>query len=270
MTPLITLTSDFGLLDGYVASMKGVILSICPEARLIDISHQVPAQDVVTGALLLESTVPYFPRHALHLAVVDPGVGTDRKALALSTPEAIFIGPDNGLFGLVWQAAQTRFKPEQLQAVAVTEEKYRLHPVSPTFHGRDIFAPAAAHLARGVSIDELGEPIGQILPAPIPEPRRQGNVIEGQVIAVDRFGNCTTNLTEKMLSDLGPRDQWTASAGDLDLGPVRLTYAEVSPGQPLALIGSGGRLELAIRNGNYQEATGSGRRSPVRISLLEK
>jgi S-adenosylmethionine hydrolase len=255
--PIVTLTTDFGSEDSYVGAMKGVILGICPWAQLVDISHAVPAQDLVKAALLLEECSPCFPPGTVHVCVVDPLVGTDRPAVALSTPQAFFVGPDNGIFGLVWRAACEMWAAEELSVVRLTESRFHRDPVCPTFHGRDIFAPVAAHLARGTPVAELGPPVKTVRFAPIPAPEQQadGSML-GQVLSADRFGNCLTNLSRQDLAAVGPQPSLWVKAGDIVLGEIRATYAAVEPGEPLALIGSNGRLELAVRNGSFGAVTG--------------
>jgi S-adenosylmethionine hydrolase len=267
---VITLTTDFGLQDAYVGIVKGVILDICPDVRLVDLTHQVAAQDVLQGALVLESAAPFFPDGTIHLAVVDPGVGGNRRAVAFSSPRATFVGPDNGLLGLVWQAARERWPEGDLHAVRLSNAQFHLDSVHPTFHGRDIFGPVAAHLACGVSIGEFGPPADDLQPPPFPSPVRlaQGG-IQGEVIAIDHFGNCITNITSGLLQDLGPLHTLHVQVAGRDLGPIRQTYSQVQPGEPLALIGSNGRLELATRDDNHSLATNTTKHTPLEIKTRD-
>ncbi len=245
--PIITLTSDFGLADGYVASMKGVLLGRCPVAKLVDLSHEVPPHEILPAALILEATAPYFPPETVHLVVVDPGVGSARRALALSARGHYFVGPDNGVF--------TPFLREGVLAgaVAIEEERFRLRKSSSTFHGRDLFAPAAAHLARGASYRSLGPPLADPVKLSWPGVRREGDEVVGVVLHVDHFGNCITSIKE---GDLAAAAAWRVCCRDIDFGLLRRHYAEVVAGAPLALINSMERLEVALAQGNAAVALG--------------
>jgi len=248
MSAIITLLTDFGKEDTYVGVMKGVITSICPSAQVIDLTHQVPPQDIATGAFLLDVSVDYFPEGAIHVAVVDPGVGTARKPVALRTAKAFFVGPDNGIFTLVLQRQQL------LQAICLDNPRYHLPTVSSTFHGRDIFAPVAAHIACGVSVEELGTPIHRLQRLPLPRIRVDWQGIRATVVHIDRFGNAITNLTRDNYEAW--RTRWDVkepavqvAASDIFL-PIATTYGEVARGKPLALFGSSGRLEIAVNGGS--------------------
>lgn len=259
---LITLTTDFGLVDTYVGAMKGVILNIAPDAAIVDICHEIPPQDVMAGALALESAAGYFPEGTLHVAVVDPGVGGERAAVAVEARRYTYVGPDNGLFTLILR------RDPVLRAVRLTNPAYRRHPVSATFHGRDVFAPAAAYLAQGVRLEELGEPVGALVSLNIPEPAESGGELTGQVLHVDRFGNLVTSVTA---------DTWGRRSGGLDpsavrvqvggvgVGPIRSTYVDVAPGEPVAYFGSGGRLEIGVRNGSAAATLDAARGSAFTI-----
>lgn len=264
MNPLITLTTDFGSSDTFVAVMKGVMLSICPAARFIDLTHDIPPHDVMAGAIALESACEYFPAGAIHLAVVDPGVGADRAALAIETGRAIFVGPDNGLFSLVLQRASLK------RAVALTNERWHRQPVSATFHGRDIFAPVAAHLANGASFDELGDPVDDLTTLMTPTPIISNTRIEAHVMSIDRFGNLVTDLIAEDLSNWLRRrsalEPIAASSpsraletevviriGGQEIRGLRRTFADVNAGEPIAYIGSGGRIEIAVNSGSAAE-----------------
>lgn len=248
MSAIITLLTDFGTEDTYVGVMKGVITSICPSAQVIDLTHQVPPQDIATGAFLLDVSVDYFPEGAIHVAVVDPGVGTARKPVALRTAKAFFVGPDNGIFTLVLQRQQL------LQAICLDNPRYHLPTVSSTFHGRDIFAPVAAHIACGVSVEELGTPIHRLQRLPLPRIRVDWQGIRATVVHIDRFGNAITNLTRDNYDAW--RTRWDVkepavqvAASDIFL-PIGTTYGDVARGKPLALFGSSGRLEIAVNGGS--------------------
>jgi S-adenosyl-L-methionine hydrolase (adenosine-forming) len=242
---IITLLTDFGSRDAYAGVMKGVILGICPEARLIDLSHSVPPQNVAAGALLLRGAAPYFPAGTIHVAVVDPGVGGRRAAILVQTPRAMFVGPDNGLL----HPAATAFGVQRV--IELSRSEYHLPEVSRTFHGRDVFAPVAAHLANGVAPDAFGAPRHGLesLDLPLPSPTAEG--VRGEVIHVDHFGNLVTNLTRQ---DLGfPGREVSISIAESAPIPLVGTYGEVEIGELLALIGSGGNLEIAVRDGSAAE-----------------
>jgi S-adenosylmethionine hydrolase len=244
---IVTLTSDFGTADGYVASMKGVLLNLCPDATLVDISHDVPPHEILPTALIIEATVPYFPAGTVHLVVVDPGVGSRRRALAVSAAGHYFVGPDNGVF--------TPFLQEDVLegVVAVEEERFRLKPFSSTFHGRDLFAPAAAYLARGSDYRSLGSAVEQPVMFPWPGATMDGDELAGVVLHVDHFGNCITSIKEE---DLPAWEACYVKCCGVDFGLLKRHYAEVVSGVPLALINSMGRVELAIAQGNAAVALG--------------
>lgn len=248
---IITLTTDFGLQDTFVGQMKGVILSRLPGATLVDLTHALPGQDIVAGALALESAVDAFPPGTVHLAVVDPGVGSQRAAVAIRTARAYCVGPDNGLFSLVLA------RDPLLEAVRLTNPRHQREPVSPTFHGRDLFAPAAAHLAGGGTLAQLGEPIAKLVTLDLPQP--QPRAID--VLAIDHFGNLVTNLAAH---DATPG--LVIEVAGREIRGVCRTYSDVAAGQCVAYVGSGGRVEIAIRNGNAAEALGvrRGQRLTVR------
>jgi len=238
---LITITTDFGLQDGYVASMKGVIASIAPDAKTVDITHLIPPQDLREAAYVLKSTVPYFPHGAVHLVVVDPGVGSERRAIAVRTEDAFFVAPDNGVLGYVLEQA------EEFEAIHLNNPRYWLDEVSHTFHGRDIFAPVAAHLANGVPLRDLGDPITDIVMLRWPRPKGSvSGCIEGEVVHVDRFGNLVSNIPSKMVE----RGSWVVKAGKAKIARIESSYSAVQRGEPVALIGSHGFVEVAIREGS--------------------
>ena len=256
---IITLTTDFGLADAFVGTMKGVILSIAPESTLVDVTHGVPAQDIMMGALALESAVDYFPKGTIHVAVVDPGVGSKRRAIAVETDSAIFIGPDNGLFTLVLTRQTLK------RMVSLENPQYFLPEVSATFHGRDIFAPAAAHLAAGVALEALGSPLSGINALEIPETRILADRISSQVLAVDHFGNLVTGITRATLSGWDCESAKVKVAGG-EAGGIRTTYADVEPGSPVAYFGSAGRLEIGMRNDSAAESFGAERGTVIEVN----
>lgn len=244
MRPIVTLLTDFGTADGYVGEMKGVILSRAPEATIVDITHDIRPQDVESGRLALARVWRRFPAGTVHVCVVDPGVGSSRDAIAVASDGRFLVGPDNGLLS-----------PALLVAGARAVRLPVPPGASPTFHGRDVFAPAGAALARGVALDSLGEPATEPIVRRTPEPRRlPDGSIRGEVIAVDRFGNAITNL-------VGHRGGQVEVHGTSL--PVRRTYAESAPGVPVAVVGSAGLIEVAVRDGSAASALGLARGSEV-------
>jgi S-adenosylmethionine hydrolase len=242
---LITLTTDFGYTDWFVGTMKGVILGLNPRAQIVDLTHEIPLGEIRAGAFALASGYRFFPKGAIHVAVVDPGVGSKRKAIAIQTASHLFVGPDNGV--LSWAVVK-----EKIESVrALENHAFFVEPVSQTFHGRDIFAPVAAHLSRGVAFSELGPPVNDFVRLPWPEPRPGKDRIAGKVIYLDRFGNGITNIREEALGSLS-RGSLTVSLNGRRLCTVVSCYEAVPLGQPLALLGSSGFLEIALRDGNAE------------------
>ncbi len=258
--PLITLLTDFGVADGFVGVMKGVILSLCPEARIVDLTHDIPPQQVLVGAFVLRSAVPFFPAGTIHLAVVDPGVGTPRRPILVETDLGWLVGPDNGLLS---PAAVVAGRPRPR---VLTESRFFRHPVSNTFHGRDVFAPVAAHLARGVPAAEFGAAVDSIAAPPVPEAQSSAGVCRGTVVYVDHFGNLVTNISAEALDAFPARRVSVTIAGRRVAGPVA-AYGAVPEGTPLAVVGSWGQLEIAVRNGNAARlfAAGPGCRVTVKV-----
>jgi S-adenosylmethionine hydrolase len=300
--PVITLTTDFGTHDGYTGTMKGVILALLPDAQVVDISHEIAPQQIHEGAFILYRAYRYFPASAVHVAVVDPGVGTQRRPIVLLTRHGTFVGPDNGIFTYVLRAEQAvsenpeiadrpawvggmwgvapnwagdegrgGHKPDDSgdavyatrsgelpRAYHLTNPDYWLPGVSTTFHGRDIFAPVAAHLASGAGPDRMGKPISlnSLIKLPVRAPRiyrtAQGVTVTGQVIYVDRFGDIITNLPQQLLAPLleSARSVPVIEVGDHRIAGLSASYADVQEGQPVALIGSEKLLEIAVRNAN--------------------
>lgn len=236
---LITLTTDFGTRDGFAGTMKGVVIGINPSATVVDLTHEIPPGDIRAGAFVLMAACRYFPKGAVHVAVVDPGVGSRRRAIAVQTANGWFVGPDNGL--LSWALARERIRTiRQLE-----NARYFLEPVSRTFHGRDVFAPVAAHLSRGVAAARLGRGLKDFLRLPWPEPARRGQEIRGAIVYVDHFGNAITNIDAALL----PVDEKAACevAGKRKLRcGLAAFYGAVPVGRPVALMGSSGFLEIAV------------------------
>lgn len=246
MRPIVTLLTDFGLQDSYVAELKAAILSGA-DVQVVDITHEVPPGDVQAGQYLLGRAWHRFPAGSIHLAVVDPGVGSARRAIAVRGQGHFFVGPDNGLLTPVLDGAQVvSLKPPR--------------EASATFHGRDVFAPVAARLARGEPLQDLGPDVADPLRTPLPTPGRDGSAVTGEVIYVDRFGTLITNIP----------GEWVVGARRVRIsgravGAVRRTFADVKPGAAVAFIGSGGTLEVAVRDGSAAEKLGAKRGASVRV-----
>ncbi|MSR56543.1 MAG: hypothetical protein EXS05_02585 [Planctomycetaceae bacterium] len=253
MPPPITLLTDFGTVDGYVAQMKGAILSIAPETTIVDVTHSIPHGDVRQGALALDQIVDAFPPLTVHVAVVDPGVGSGRAILGVETCGQRFLAPDNGLLGAVLN--RQRFT----RIHRLKNDRFWRHPVSPTFHGRDILAPVAAHWMLGADLSEFGPMVNErgLVRLSGAAPQLNNGAWVGEVVAVDRFGNLMTNLSEAILAEyIGP--EVTVSAGDIEICGVNRFYAEQPAGALLALIGSSGRLEVAVNGGSAAAKPGLG------------
>jgi hypothetical protein len=256
----ITLLTDFGLKDGYVGVMKGVIWSIAPQAQIADITHQIRPQNVMEGALALGRATPYFPPGTVHVAVVDPGVGTQRRPIAARLGIRFFVGPDNGLCTVMVE--QARRQGAEIRFYHLDQPRYWLPAVSNVFHGRDIFSPVAAHLVNGVPIEALGAPISDPVLLALPEPQRHGGGWRGQVMVVDNFGNLSTNLTRQHLLEQGAVT--VRIAGQSVRGLVR-TFGDGEPGQLVALIGEEDELTISIVNGDAAAALGAGVGDPVEV-----
>lgn len=247
---IITLTTDFGLSDPYVAMMKGVILSVNPSARLVDITHHIPAGSVLETALLIREASPFFPKGTVHVAVVDPSVGSDRRPIGIETESYTFVGPDNGV---LWPVTQQEPKAK---VVHLTEKSYFLPHVTRTFHGREIFAPVAAHLSLGIDLLKMGTLITDPVPLDVPEPFEKEDCLYGRIIRVDHFGNLITNIRAKALADFLKSAEPLIQVGNLSLERLTETYAKAERGAPLALINSAGLLEVAVNMGRASEALG--------------
>jgi hypothetical protein len=237
---IITLTTDFGLSDPFVGIMKGVILAIAPDARIVDLTHQIGSYDIVEAAFLLNSSFLYFPEGTIHVVVVDPGVGSPRRPLAASAKRHVFVAPDNGVLSLVLQPESGAPAPRVYQ---ITNQSLFRHTVSQTFHGRDIFAPVAAHLACGTRLESAGLLIHDFVQRPIPTPRRDGgNRLIGTVLRIDKFGNIITNLRRDDL-----KQEFLIRVAGLDIRRLCDSFSEAGPGELLAIEGSTGYIELALK-----------------------
>jgi len=237
---VVTLTTDFGLRDSFVGAMKGVLLSRCPSLQIVDLCHEVPPQDVLAGALRLAAAAPFYPPGTVHVAVVDPGVGSTRRPIAIQAAGQVFVGPDNGVLSLAAHRAAAGW-----QAVVLDSPELWLPEVSHTFHGRDVFAPTAAYLACGGALAEVGNDIDDVVEIALPRVQREGDGLRGAVIDVDHFGNLITNIQRV---DLGDRVVQTVSLGGATIEKLSSFY---DPAEPLvAVISSEGRLEVAVPGGN--------------------
>jgi S-adenosylmethionine hydrolase len=254
---IITITTDFGIADGYQAVLEGVIGGICASARTVVISHQVEPGNILGGWYLLKTHHRYFPQGTVHLAVIDPGVGTRRKILLVTTKRYFFIAPDNGLLSFL--------PPDEVVSIrSVTNRDYALSSVSPVFHGRDIMAPAAAYVSLGIDPSCLGPACRKMTRLEQAEPVRRGRKLSGRVVWVDRFGNLITNIAEDVFRS------GTVSINGQPVGPIRRSFADVRPGRPLAYIGSGGHLEIAVRDGSARHYFHAAVSAEVEIEVASK
>lgn len=256
-TPCIALLTDFGTADWYAACMKGVILRLCPRARIVDITHAIPPQDITAGAFVLAAAAPWFPAGTIFACVVDPGVGTSRRMLAAQADGHLFVGPDNGLLSLVFERAQ------RLAMVRLTNSRYWLAPVSQTFHGRDVIAPVAAHLACGRPLKHLGIPVRRYTTLSGPPLRRASGRLVGRIVYIDRFGNLITNLPAALIRPRPPaRIRYHRR-------PIRVvsSYGDGRPGELVAITGSLGYVELAIPNASAALRTRATRGERVELLI---
>ena len=271
--PLLVFTTDFGLSDSYAGVMKGVALGINPDLTIIDLTHQVAPQNIAQGSFALGVSHRYFPSHAIHVAVVDPGVGTSRRPILLQTPRGSFIAPDNGLLSRVLQeyiasspasSGAVRL-PSAVQAWHLTNPDYWLHPVSSTFHGRDIFTPVAAHLSLGVPPGSLGEPTGEMEYLPIPSPRVDAGAVRGEVIYCDVYGNLISNITQPLLEDRVVGE--VRIRGRAITGISRTFNGGPASSGLVALVGSHGYLEVAVPNGSAAATLSAGPGEPITVTF---
>ena len=255
---IVTFTTDFGFRDGYAGAMKGVVLSIAPDAKLVDITHGVPAQDVAAGAVALAQAAPLFASGTIHVAVVDPGVGGSRADLLIESGGHLVVGPDNGVLSL---AAKPPRRIWRIEAAA-----FRREPVSPTFHGRDVFAPTAGRLAAGAQASDAGPELDQIAEIASPLVHRHGGLVEGEVIHVDAFGNLITSLPADAVLGGGGEIAVALEGGEGKFEPkFGRTFSDVESGALIAYIGSGGNLEIARRDGSAARRIGADRGTVVRV-----
>ncbi len=263
--PVVTFLSDFGTQDWFVGVVHGVVNEVAPEAHVVDLNHLVPPGNVTRAAFLLEAAAPDFAPGTVHLAVVDPGVGTARRALAVQARGQWFVGPDNGLLEWALSADDARVH-------ALTESRWFRQPVSRTFHGRDVFAPVAAHLSRGVPIDSFGPAVTDPVRLPVARPRREGDALVGRVVFIDRFGNALTNLTQDSLAQAFGRE-WAAERIQVTLlgrhvAGLSRSYGDSPVGTLVAILGSSGRIEIAQVGGDAAARLGLGEGDPITVSAL--
>jgi S-adenosylmethionine hydrolase len=258
--PIVTLTTDFGTRDHFVGVMKGVILSICPDAAIVDISHEVHPFEISEGAFLVAQAYSYFPPKTVHVVVVDPGVGSARRPILIEAAGQYFIGPDNGVLAMVYSGVNHK-------AREITAEKYFLQPVSRTFHGRDIFAPAAAHLANGARPSSFGKLIDDHLKPLFAKPDRIAKrTWVGGVLHADRFGNLITNFHIDDFGGIRVRP-FELAVGVTKLNRLALTYAEVEPAEPFVIVGSSGYLEIAANQSSAARMLGCGTGAPCELTM---
>jgi S-adenosyl-L-methionine hydrolase (adenosine-forming) len=262
--PIVTLTTDFGLNDHFVGALKGVILNIVPDANIVDICHTVQAFDILDGALALAQSYAYFPPRTVHLVVVDPGVGSARRPILATSEMHNFVAPDNGVLSLMYAREQ------RLSVRHITSEHYFLQPVSNTFHGRDIFAPVAAYLAKGVDQEKFGEEVSDYVRFNAPKPKPiDATSVRGVVLRVDRFGNLITNFTPQDAPALFQANvpPFKMVVGKREVTSMRTNYAEGAPGELFAIVGSMGFIEIAANRGSAAQTTGAAKGSEVLLAL---
>lgn len=258
MGSVITLTTDFGNADGYQGVLEGVIAGINPDARVVPISHEIEPGDIPGAWYLLKTHYLYFPPGTIHVAVIDPGVGSRRRIIAVSTDRYQFVAPDNGLLSFI--------PDEDIVSIhTVTDPKYALADISPVFHGRDIMAPAAAYLSRGVDPSCLGHAVTKIVGLAGTSPRNTEDIIIGRVVWIDRFGNIITSIRQDDIFEKA-----VVRVGETTIGPVRKTFSDVRRGKLLAYIGSGGHLEIAVREGSAWEEFQSIGREQLEIAVARR
>lgn len=258
---IITLTTDFGTSDHFVGAMKGVILGIQPTAQIVDITHEIRPFDITDGAFTIAQAYRYFPKRSIHVVVVDPGVGSTRRPLLAENAGHYFIAPDNGVLSMAVAGEKARVRH-------ITNERYFLHPLSRTFHGRDVFAPAAAHLASGVPPARFGKLIDDYIRLNFDQPTRSGKgVWTGTVLKVDRFGNLITNLHVDELPGVKTKP-FQLKIGMQTISRLALTFTECEPGEVFVIVGSSGYLEVASNQGSAAQTLGCGAGSPVELTIF--
>jgi hypothetical protein len=262
---IITLMTDFGLKDGNVGVMKGVITAIAPRVQIIDLSHLISPQNIAEAALILSRSAPYFPPGTIHLGVVDPGVGTRRRPMAARINSQFYVGPDNGTPSLLFDRLVSR--GESIECIHLTQSQFWLQPVSHVFHGRDIFAPVAAHLANGMPLSAFGEPFQDPLRLDLPQPHRTPDGWSGQIIHIDHFGNLSTNLG---IEQQGMHQNLSVIFKGAAIDGLVKTFGERPPGTLVALFGSTGSLIISVVHGSASQRLEARLGEPVEIILRDK
>jgi S-adenosylmethionine hydrolase len=258
---IITLTTDFGTADHFAGTMKGVILSICPTAQIVDITHEVQPFEIPDGAFTIAQAYSYFPKKTIHVVVVDPGVGSTRRPLLAETAGHYFIAPDNGVLSMV-------LEHDKASVRHITNERFFLHPLSRTFHGRDVFAPVAAHLASGIPPARFGKRLDDYLRLDFNKPAHTGkNIWTGAVLKVDRFGNLSTNLHIDEFPGIKTR-AFKLAVGVQTISRLALTFTECEPGEIFVIVGSSGYLEVASNQSSAAKTLGCGAGSPVQLTIF--
>lgn len=262
MRRIITLTTDFGYSDWFVGSMKGVIKTLAPSAEIIDVSHDIASGDVWSASFVLAAAVPYFPKGTIHVAVVDPGVGTKRKAIGIRSVRSFFVGPDNGIFTWPLETGPA------VQMVELSNPRYFRKEISRTFHGRDIFAPVAAHLARGARLDRMGARLTRIKTLGVAAPRIGSSGVTGEIVHIDRFGNAITNIEASLVEKVSgpPSRSVTVRVGSQAVRGLSVSYGSLGRGKLGVVINSLGLVEVAIPGGNAARRFGLRVGTPVRVA----
>jgi len=250
---VVALLTDYGLQDAYAGTMKGAILSVNPSARIVDLTHDIPPQDVREGSRVLAAALPYFPAGTVFVAVVDPGVGTDRAIVGVDIGRHVFLAPDNGFLGFL--------QDDVRRIIRIAESRYFLKPLSRTFHGRDIFAPVAGHLSRGADLGRFGPSVKTMKSLSHAKPRVLRNVVEGEVVSIDRFGNLITNIPGTLVPG-----KVRITVGRRTLTGLSRSYAEAPEGRLLALVGSTGHLEISVNRGSAHKTAGVRRGDRVLVT----
>lgn len=260
---VITLTTDFGTNDPYIGVMKGVILNINPQIHIVDITHSIPPQNIHDAAFVIDSAFRYFPSGSIHVVVVDPGVGSTRRAIACQTETGCFVCPDNGVLSYVLD------EDAPLRTVSVDNTEYCLPEISNTFHGRDIFAPIAAHLSRGVLLRDIGRAVNNLVRLKGSKVQITRTEIIGRIIWIDSFGNLITNISSEILESTIARENFAIRAGNVEINRLNRSYAESQAGECLAIIGSFGRLEISVNQGNAAQLLELKRGDPIVVRKTE-
>lgn len=261
---MITLTTDFGLTEHYVGAMKGVIYSINPAAQVVEITNAVQSFDVLDGALAISQAYSYFPKDTVHVVVVDPGVGGTRRPIIARAGQYVFVAPDNGVLSLVYE------REERVSVRHITSEYYFHHPVSNTFHGRDVFAPVAAYLSKGVDASKFGEEISDFVRFAAPRPKATAaNAWKGIVLKTDKFGNLITNISPKDIPQIfdGSSNAFKITVGKAEVTVLRSNYSEGAPGELFAILGSSGYLEICANKSSASRGAGVDKGSEVTITI---